>query len=289
MRAVTVVLFLSALYTLNSYFTNSTYDVSPGQYTKTFHHFVFQEKSTLDRSSRNSHKRENLESFVQGAVKHSNLNTESFVFTISENSWDVIKIIPVQDNVHVYLRDTTSDVCAHAQALKRLKDIRLYKYFVLINDGVYGPVFTGNASWNAPFIKILEQDRVALVGSTLSCQRAVHVQSYFLMTKFPHIRALISKYDKCCHLKRWSKVIQTCEIGLSQYFLKRGYAIGATSKNVTFHNGDEFFEKGRSCSNPTTEILDIFETVMVKYGGNVFRENLIPHKVVRDLELWNRN
>lgn len=283
------------------WFSNSKRDISAEQYIsddgieRTLYHYVYREELAPNSHGVNLHKRRNLMFFVNGAVKPSDTDTEFFIFTISnlhgerfseKSSQRPLSTIPEQKNVRLLFSQASSDICAHAQALLGFEDISSYKYFVFINDGVRGPFTNSSEPWIETFLKPLRPRHVALVGSTISCQHKVHVQSYFMLTKFPHIKTLLSQYRKCCKLKKWDEIIQKCEIGVSQLFLNRGFSIASTSQQIIFRKGDKFFEGKKPCKNPTAEDLDIFETMMVKYGGNVYKEHLIPRTVARSIEAW---
>jgi hypothetical protein len=69
-------------------------------------------------------------------------------------------------------------------------DIRAYHYFIIMNSSVRGPFLPayfpqstglGTVRWTTAFTDLLTE-RIKLVGTTISCERRVHVQSMLLAT-----------------------------------------------------------------------------------------------------------
>lgn len=89
-------------------------------------------------------------------------------------------------NVWIVTRDNSCyDGGAIGQVLEDHPTLWLYKYFVLINSSVRGPFlphyWPSSLPWTAAFTQLIN-DRVKLVGTTISCELQVHVQSMLLAT-----------------------------------------------------------------------------------------------------------
>ncbi|CAF1335153.1 unnamed protein product [Adineta steineri] len=130
----------------------------------------------------------------------------------------------------------------------RIFDIRRYKYFIFMNASIRGPFFPPyflqflsdyENEFNAPyywyyiFTKRIN-DKVKLVGSTISCIPVPHVQSYLMITDFTGLSVLLKDSTTSggrihtgvfgCYSSK-SDTTQVSEIGISTIILNSGYLI----------------------------------------------------------------
>ena len=193
-------------------------------------------------------------------------------------------------------RNETSITNSNASDPHNLRlDLKRYKYFIFINSSVRGPFlppyyleFLSDYQrelkkafyWYHIFTKRIN-DKVKLVGCTISCATAPHVQSYFLTTDFLGLSLLLKNSwgegaaRTAVFGCQSSKVdtIAASEMGISYRILESGYMIDCLlSKYQTI----DFSKKANyQCSvygNPYTDrnfdgvSLEPYEVVFVKFS-----------------------
>lgn len=108
-----------------------------------------------------------------------------------------------------------------------------YEKLIITNDSVYGPLFEIK---NA--IQYGEQHQLDIWGITDTPEIAYHLQSYFLVFSQSVLNtpAFKSFWLRVTSLKSKFNIIFNYEIGLSQYFLKKGLKIGAFCPYISFND-----------------------------------------------------
>ncbi len=99
-----------------------------------------------------------------------------------------------------------------------------YELLLLVNDSVYGPIFSLDK-----LFKFIQESNYDVVGVTSSLEVKYHLQSYFLAFKRDVFNS--SYFHKFWKRYRFFQkkraVVKKYEVGLSQYLLKVGYRVGA--------------------------------------------------------------
>ena len=162
---------------------------------------------------------------------------------------------------------------------------------MFLNDGVRGP-FTSVAlntnfahgSWLYPFLRLATDPRVSLVGSAVSCEIGWHAQTYFIVIKRALVDDLLKMWLRSCSEQDWSRMVRDFEVGPSQTFLERGFAIASPSSGrVNIFAGTI---PQTSCRNPSTVHVGLEKGLILKYGGEVFRKHLIHSQTMADVANW---
>ena len=170
-----------------------------------------------------------------------------------------------------------------------------YKYFIFMNSSVRGPFFPPYflrflSDYKAEFKKIFHwyyiftkriNDRVKLVGCTISCSTAPHAQSYFLTTDFTGLSILLKSGGidgvpgagvfGCYTVK--SDTIWISELAISKWILDSDFMI--TCLLTKYHGIDVSKKDNFQCNiygNPYTDknmdgtSLEPYEVVFVKFN-----------------------
>ena len=210
-----------------------------------------------------------------------------------------------QSHVHVTRRSNLGvDVYAHTAALDEAP-LALYSHFVFLNCGTRGPYSLPNcgvrsrdgsqkwdrkllnaSDWLRPFAARLTHE-VPIVGSTISCEHSLHVQSHFLCASasaLKHIRAAWRpaaaptlgaasdghRAPDDSH-RAVDAAISAVEVGLSTTLLRVGFALGSMQAGVPVA-GLRRCPKNWPAVNPSTLAQDPFQLVFLKHGGHLHTE-----------------
>jgi lipopolysaccharide biosynthesis protein len=116
------------------------------------------------------------------------------------------------------------DFSAYKHGLTTEKDLDKYEKLMLTNDSIYGPFFDLNN-----IISYGEKRNLDMWGATDSYMIKYHIQSYFIVfSKALFLQPLFKKFwHKVYNLGLKNNIIIRYEIGISQYFLKHGFKLGA--------------------------------------------------------------
>jgi hypothetical protein len=175
------------------------------------------------------------------------------------------------------------------------RNIKSYKYFIFLNSSIRGPFFPlyyvtllttyetrryKKLYWYSIFTQKLNQ-KVKLVGCTISCQSTPHVQSYFMVTDFLGLSLLMrpeNGSDVFSCYESLSDVTLYSELAASTRILENGFWIDSLQ---TKYQGMDFSRKeNKNCNrgqNPYFDrgvdglTLDPYETVFVKYNYKAYR------------------
>lgn len=100
----------------------------------------------------------------------------------------------------------------------------MYQYYVLMNSSVRGPFlpryWPASLPWTAAFTQLITE-RVKLVGTTISCQTQVHVQSMVLATDNLGLRIMYEGGALDCP-RNMVEAISNYEFGSTNSIMKRG-------------------------------------------------------------------
>ncbi len=168
-----------------------------------------------------------------------------------------------------------------------LVNLRQYSYFILMNSSIRGPFFPTYLKfilndirqkffWYRVFTAQISE-KLKLVGCTISCSTAPHVQSYLLVTDFVGLSLLIKPSNTTGIFDCYStagEVIVNGEIAASTRILEAGYNIG--SLQTKYQDWDFSIRENRQCNkyrNPYTDkavdgiTLDPYEILFVKFNN----------------------
>ena len=233
---------------------------------------------------------ENINFFLRYGVFEG--NGIDYIFLVPNGSAQTNVAFPnTYKNVEIRQIENYKSDIANFYSQINLKD-DLHEYFIFMNIGVRGPfVPAENSRWHHELIRAMGSN--LMLGSTVSCYPRPHLQSHFLMMNRYGVEITKKVWKKCfmTNLDHES-VIEMCEMGLSDYFIKMGYSFTSMErfyreKDISkiarkwknFHGPMNTPEKikwrKKNCDvtlNPiVVKEIDPFEVIFLKYGGDVFR------------------
>lgn len=209
-------------------------------------------------------------------------------------------LFPDNTNVERVQGDAT-DLCPRAQAIqliRRRRDLHP-AYILFLNDGVRGPfgrpnqpsqdTRSGKPQWLTRFHEAFAEDKlVQVVGTTMSCEFKLHLQSYAIMVDWRQAHRFEQAYSKCCGSSK-KLAIEYGEVGVFAGILDKGYRISSLWPDVRAVSQEDW-ECMRShlwlstwtsdvCKNPlaTNRKLINFtveDAIFAKYGGFIFRPDV---------------
>ncbi|UJR20038.1 hypothetical protein I4U23_023172 [Adineta vaga] len=197
-------------------------------------------------------------------------------------------------------------------------NLKKYKYFIFMNSSIRGPFFPPyfiqlvlkanfNYYWYSVFTKRIN-DKVKLVGCTISCEAVPHVQSYFLATDFSGLSLFFkpgnsggTSNDGIFHCYPTKDHVSiNSEIPMSNRIIESGYMIDClltkyqtidfTKPNNRFCNANLNPYKDRGLQNTS---LEPYEVVFVKSNDLVFLKDgrdraILYQKWMNDVKSLNR-
>ncbi len=116
------------------------------------------------------------------------------------------------------------DFGAYKLGIENEEHIDKYEKIIFANDSVYGPLFDLNK-----IILYGDKHNLDMWGATDSYMIKYHIQSYFVVfSKSLFSNPLFKKFwNKVYNLGLKNNIIVRYEIGMSQFFLKNGFKLGA--------------------------------------------------------------
>jgi hypothetical protein len=128
-------------------------------------------------------------------------------------------------NVWIARRENSCyDGGAIGEVLDENPELWGYKYYVLINSSVRGPFlpryWPASMSWTVAFTQLIT-DKVKLVGTTISCESQVHVQSMVLATDQLGLKVMQEEGALSCPAS-WEDAVEGFEFGSTTAIFKRG-------------------------------------------------------------------
>lgn len=149
------------------------------------------------------------------------------------------------------------DFAAYRLAIQTESNLFHYEKVILANDSVYGPLFNIQK-----VIDFGDKHQLDLWSVTDSNEITYHLQSYFLVFSKSLVQhhLFMKFWKKIYSLKNRLNIVQYYELGLSTYFLKKGFKIKAYCDYTLLNDKIVFFKK---CAiNPT---LYLWKTMITDY------------------------
>jgi hypothetical protein len=239
----------------------------------------------------------NLAFFIRTAVRQSHHADYYFILQqIDNKTFNESKLPILPSNAHyVQHENKCFDVGTVGWFLSSgMIDKNRYKYFIFLNSSVRGPFIVSyydSPVWYTIFTRRLN-DHIRLVGCTINCENAPHVQSYLWTLNLETLDFLLKNTTVfACHRTK-TDTINNAEILASQIILKSGY--GIDSLMTKYHGVDFRLNFTEKCSNQMNPVfdkgssgitLDPYEVVFVKTkdGTSPYHDNF---ERVHTYEKW---
>jgi hypothetical protein len=127
-------------------------------------------------------------------------------------------------------RNVGYDFGAYREGILAIEDFSSREALVLMNDSVYGPLFAFNDT-----LSQVSSEECDIWGMTDSWAHAYHLQSYFYYFRSPVLKSPdFLEFWRNIPLVNYKRgVVERLEIELSQFFLARGYRLGAAFQYFT--------------------------------------------------------
>lgn len=179
---------------------------------------------------------------------------------------------------------TPSDMFLHLRTVSLLLGplTKSFGSVFFLNNGVRGPmVYRSKGQWLRPFHQLLFANNVAMVGATMSCEVAPHVQTHFFGLRSTVLPIILNEYDQFKVFANWPALIRFYEVGLTE-FLQRTHNVST----LLYHHrlGQDYFTG--QCINPMPFAVEYTidnpsrwcdvtseEVVLHKWGGEMLRRN----------------
>lgn len=169
--------------------------------------------------------RENLEFFLKVGVGQKADPLIDYLLIVNGDC--SLPLTGLPPNVRVFKRENACyDGGSAGEVLKKV-DSSGYRFFMILNSSVRGPFLPRHwppgLPWTSAFTSLIT-DTVKLVGTTISCEEQVHVQSMVLATDTVGMRVLLKEGALDCAQDR-ADAIKRFELGSSTTIMKHGYSI----------------------------------------------------------------
>jgi hypothetical protein len=240
---------------------------------------------------------QNLAFFIRNAVHNSHHADYYFILQQMDNKYVNETTLPLlPSNAHyIHHENKCFDIGTIGWFLSRgIIDKTKYKYFIFLNSSVRGPFIVSyydNPIWYTIFTRRLN-DHIKLVGCTINCEIAPHVQSYLWALDFEGLTLLLKNGTIFACYGKKDDTINNAEVGASQIILNSNFGIDSLMKK---HQGVDFRLKiNHKCNDMTIPTfnkrvdgisLDPFEVVFVKIKDKMaeYQDN---RERVRAYEKW---
>lgn len=181
------------------------------------------------------------------------------------------------------------DFAAYTVGLQSV-DVDKYEYFIFFNSGMRGPHLPRDQlkdikEWPRKFTSLLN-DRVKLVGSSLSCEIQIHIQSFFFATDRVGLKLLMNKGVFTTDDVSKAELVRRCELGMTTHMFEAGYTVDSLSAWDSKYNFQELWKNKKGVGacfkgvNPTrfdwyggNYAMPPLLTVFVKRGGTILPYN----------------
>ncbi|KAI2466222.1 hypothetical protein F4781DRAFT_358423 [Annulohypoxylon bovei var. microspora] len=221
--------------------------------------------------------RENLKFFLDQGLHGS----ADFIFILNGET-DVADLIPKEDNIRIIQRPNFCfDLGAFGEVLKEGDLWKKYKRFITMNASLRGPFlpYWSKKCWSDAYLERVTDD-VKLVGMTINCEPAPHVQSMIWATDDVGMKLLLyppanaSKPDIYgsaddavafggCY-KEFHQAIHA-EVGATGLMRNAGYKVSAL---MSAFQGDQYFDE---CEKHQKDLL---------FDGKYFGTSLHPYETI---------
>jgi hypothetical protein len=240
---------------------------------------------------------QNLAFFIRTAVNNSHHADYYFILQQMNNKYVDETTLPLlPSNAHyIHHENKCFDLGTIGWFLSSgIIDKTKYRYFIFLNSSVRGPFIVSyydNPIWYTIFTRRLN-NHIKLVGCTINCQIAPHVQSYLWALDFEGLNLLLKTGTIfACYEKKEDTIING-ELGASQIILNSNFGIDSLMKK--YQGADFRWKINKKCNNmvnPTFNkrvdgiSLDPFEVVFVKIKDTT-ADHQDNRERVRAYEKW---
>jgi hypothetical protein len=179
-----------------------------------------------------------------------------------------------------------SDMLTHALTLAELHDfLNVFGTIIALNQGTRGPLVRAE-TWMDEFSEALSPE-VKLISPVLSCEKRPHVQTHMFAFDTSILELFLRTVLDFPSGKSWSKVIEKCEIGLSDAVLNSGWSIASMLHRNRW--GETSFpgqcRPGIGFRNPSGWCESYFnDSIFLKWGGQFHRNRLYCQNVQTTVE-----
>ncbi len=170
-----------------------------------------------------------------------------------------------------------------------VKNLEIYDKVIFANDSVYGPFYDLKK-----LINFGDTEKLNMWGSTDSWEKKYHIQSYFVVFDKSIIRdpRFFQYWMNVAYVKSRQSTVEFYEIGMSQFFLTKGFKLGALcdyakikkdleeSKNNKYKN---LFAKTEFCNSTHyfwDDLIESYEFPFIK------RELLLKNPMKIKITHW---
>lgn len=145
--------------------------------------------------------------------------TTSATLSLSERN----KIAPYCEKI-IIRQNRGRDFGAFKCGIHAIDNIAQYEKVILANDSVYGPLYDLKE-----ILHYGDNHTLDIWGASDSLQDSYHIQSYFVIFGNSVVKnpAFLQFFEKVYYLGHRQNIINRYEIGMSKYFLKKGFKLGA--------------------------------------------------------------
>lgn len=244
----------------------------------------------------------NIKIFMNAVNLHSDkAATKAFyIFNVADKYNPLLdQMLTLKDNVAVMKwHIANSDLDIHLRTLKLLgKNVTdRFGSVIFTNQGVRGPlVKRKDGEWIRTFTDLLSSNNNGLIGPTLSCEVAPHVQTHMFALQTELIPVILSqmRHNLTSTFSSWPALVAALEVGLTGVVQRAGYNVSS----FLYHNrGQPYFESGKCLKytgppnrfdkNPAGWCgVTPEELVFVKWGGETMRtRGMICNTAVHQME-----
>ena len=227
-------------------------------------------------------------------------SAELVVSVIGSSPWPLPDELNATGVRYRHARQLGVDAFTHWEVLAELETkgrLDSYSHFVFLNCGTRGPYLLPHCRkrrfgssgaivpvWFQPFLQRLYEANASLVGPTLSCQVAPHVQTHFvaatshiafdvLLTQWRPPAEVLSN-DRTVTTSQAQtgiseEIVKKVEVGLSEQVMQRGMSIADMHVDQTVCTQLGNNPNPVSQHNPSTRAQHPFKRVFVKHGGSL--------------------
>jgi hypothetical protein len=229
----------------------------------------------------------NLNFFVSAIMNQTASSKQKafFLFNVVDDHNPLLSMIPTsKSNVALAKWNTaSSDLGTHLKTLQMLGPNITSRFSTVIfsNQGVRGPlVKRQNNEWIGEFKKLLNTNNVGLVGPTMSCEVAPHIQTHMFAIRTTLIPFILSEMEKSLkqNYKSWLDLIAALEVGLTGVVMTGGYNVSSflySNRGHPYFNGQCLKYRGPANQfdkNPTGWCgVTPEELIFIKWGGEPMR------------------
>lgn len=175
--------------------------------------------------------------------------------SVDTNTTELEKIKPYCKKIMIK-SNQGMDFAAYRIGIATENDLSHYDKVILANDSVYGPLFDIQS-----IINYGDQRHIDMWSASDSPEIAYHLQSYFIVFSKKLVASAHFKkfFKRIVSLKVKLNIIIHYEVGMSQYFLKRGFALKAFCDYSEINHSISF------ANNPTPNPTLFFWDAMIKH------------------------